>query len=97
MGEDKASFHLGGGHHLMIKTSQIVTMKETVRLFKKGKVIELDIEIKADFEKIPPEHHHTFIHMMTAKYGGVVNIHDNTDPFKIEDAPKRRWYQFWKH
>lgn len=96
MGEDKGTIHLGGGHHLIMQTSQTVTMKDVLRLFKNGKVVEMEVEIKADFEKVPSEYHQTLLHMLTAKYGSVVNIHDNTDPFEIEDAPEKRWYQFWK-
>ncbi len=43
MSENKGEIHIGGGHHLTIKASQIVRMKETIRLFKNNKVVELDI------------------------------------------------------
>jgi hypothetical protein len=96
MSENKGEIHIGGGHHLTIKASQIVRMKETIRLFKNNKVVELDIEITTDFEKIPSEYHQSLIHMLTARYGGIVNCHNNTDPFEIEEPPKKRWFQFWK-
>ena len=59
--------------------------------------ITLDIEIKADFGTIPSEYHQLFMQMMSVRYGGIVNIWDNTQPFAKPDIKKKRWYQFWKN
>lgn len=98
MGEkEKGEIHIGAGHHLIMKQSQIVSMKDRLVLFTGGgQVAELDVEIKADFENIPKEHHQTFIHMLSARYGGVVNCYSNTEPFEQPIKTKKRWYQFWK-
>ena len=98
MGEkDKGEIHIGGGQHLMVKTSQVVHLNDEIKLFtSKGHVASLNVEIKADFEKIPAKYHSTFIHMLTARYGGVVNIHSNTDPFSDPTPKTKKWYQFWK-
>lgn len=98
MGEkEKGEIYIGGGQHLILKTSQVVYLKEELKLFtSKGHVASLDVEIKADFENIPTEHHETFIHMLTARYGGIVNIHSNTEPFSEPTPKKKRWFQFWK-
>jgi hypothetical protein len=61
-----------------------------------GESILLDVEIKADFDKIPAEHHQTFCQMMMVRYGGIVNIWDNRQPFAKPDVKKKKWYQFWK-
>jgi hypothetical protein len=51
--------------------------------------------IKADFEKLPPQYHHLFMQMMSVRYGGIVNIWDNSHPF-TKPAEKKKWWQFWK-
>lgn len=98
MGKDeKGEIHIGNGQHLIMKQSSIVTMKDRLVLFTGGgKVSELEVEIKADFENIPKEHQQTFIHMLSARYGGVVNCYSNTEPFTQPIKNKKRWYQFWK-
>ena len=93
----EAEFHIGDGKHLTMKTSTTVQMKDQLQVMTgNAKGITLDIEIKADFEKIPAKYHSTFIHMLTARYGGVVNIHSNTDPFSDPTPKTKKWYQFWK-
>ena len=98
MGEkEKGEIYIGGGQHLIMKQSAIVTMKDRLVLFTNGgKVTELEVEIKADFENIPTEHQQTFIHMISARYGGVVNCYSNTEPFENPKSIKKRWFQFWK-
>lgn len=99
MGEkEKGEIHIGGGAHLVVKTAAVVTMKDELKLFvgKKGHVASLEVEIKANFDNIPTEYHQTFISMMTARYGGVVNLHDNTKSFNAPKEPPKKWYQFWK-
>lgn len=86
-----------GDHRLTVKSSTVVEIHEQLKLFTdKGKVEVLDVKIKADFGRIPPEHHQIFIQMMNARYGGVVKCYDNTSPFKVEDKPKNPWWVFWK-
>ena len=53
-------------------------------------------EFKADFEKIPPEYHHLFIQMMQVRYGSMINLWDNTQPFTKPEPKKKKWYQIWK-
>ena len=89
--------HIGAGNHLTIRSSYIVEMKDHLLLYTgKGDPIELSVEIKADFEKIPLDWHHTMIQMMAARYGGIVKCYDNTKPFKSPTPPKRKWWQVWK-
>jgi hypothetical protein len=90
-------FHIGDGSHLMIKSSTIVEMHDYLKLMTgEGSSLLLDVEIKADFDKIPPEYHQIFCQMMTVRYGGLVNIWDNTQPFAKPEIKKKKWYQFWK-
>lgn len=98
MGEkEKGEIHIGNGQHIIMKQSSIVTMKDRLVLFTGGgKVSELEVEIKADFENIPQEHQQTFIHMLSARYGGVVNCYRNTEPFEKAKPIKKRWFQIWK-
>ena len=93
----EAEFHIGDGQHLTMKTTYTVEMRDKLRLLSgDGKGQDLDIIISADFEKIPKEYHLLFMRMMMVKYGNVVNIHDNTNPFEEPKTPKKSWYQFWK-
>ena len=90
-------FYLGDGSHLTIKTSTIVEMHEYLKLLiGEGKNLVLDVEIKADFEKIPPEYHQLFCQMMMVRYGGIINIYDNSQPFAKPDIKKKKWWQIWK-
>ena len=90
-------FHIGDGSHLMIKSSTIVEMHDYLKLMTgEGSSLLLDVEIKADFDKIPPEYHQMFCQMMTVRYGGLINIWDNTHPFAKPEIKKKKWYQFWK-
>lgn len=92
----QAEFHIGDGKHLSVKTSTVVQMHDQLRVMTgEAKSLTLDIEIKADFEKIPPEFHQMFMQMMQIRYGSIVNIWDNTQPFTKPEV-KRKWYQFWK-
>ncbi len=95
--EKKGEFHIGDGSHLTIKSSTIVEMHDYLKLMTgDAKSLVLDVEIKADFEKIPPEYHQLFCQMMMVRYGGIVNIWDNTQPFAKPEVKKKKWYQFWK-
>lgn len=95
--EKKGEFYIGDGSHLTVKSSTIVEMHDYLKLMiEDGKSITLDVVIKADFEKIPPEYHQLFCQMMMVRYGGIVNIWDNTQPFAKPEIKRKKWYQFWK-
>ena len=95
--KEEAEFHIGDGKHLIMKQTTIVSMKDQLRLMiGEGKSIALDVEIKADFDKIPKEYHRLFMQMMQVRYGGIVNVWDNTQPFAKPEVNKKRWYQIWK-
>lgn len=90
-------FYLGGGSHLTVKSSTVVEMHDYLKLLiSEGKDLILDVEIKADFEKIPPEYHQLFCQMMMVRYGGIINIYDNKQPFAKPDVKKKKWWQIWK-
>jgi hypothetical protein len=96
--QKEGEFHIGNGQHLLVKSSTIVEMHDHLKLMAgDSNQITLDIEIKADFGTIPSEYHQLFMQMMSVRYGGIVNIWDNTQPFAKPDIKKKRWYQFWKN
>ncbi len=89
-------FFIGDSTYLTVKSTTSVTMNDYLRVMKdKNNNITLDIEIKADFNKIPHEYHKLFMQMMAVRYGGVINIWDNNHPFS-KPITKKRWWQFWK-
>lgn len=93
----EGEFHIGDGAHLTVKSSTIVEMRDHLKLMTgDGKSTTLDVVIKADFDKIPPQYHQLFMQMMSVRYGGIVNIWDNTQPFANPEVKKKKWYQFWK-
>jgi len=95
--KEEAEFHIGDGKYLTMKQTTTVEMKDQLRLMTgDGKGITLDVSIKADFEKIPPEYHQLFLQMLQVRYGGMVNIWDNTSPFTPPEKRKKKWYQIWK-
>ena len=90
-------FHIGDGSHLIVKSSTIVEMRDYLKLMiADNKSVDLDVVIKADFDKIPPQYHQLFMQMMSVRYGGIVNIWDNRQPFAKPEVKKKKWYQFWK-
>lgn len=94
MGEQQ--LFIGDTNHLVMKTSYTVEMHDKISIHKGGKKpVELDIKIIADFERVPAEYHNTFIQMLSARYGGTVNVYDNTEPFAFT-SKKKKWYQIWK-
>lgn len=93
----EGEFHIGDGSHLTVKSSTVVEMRDYLKLMiGAGEDVTLDVVIKADFEKIPPKYHQLFCQMMMVRYGGIVNIWDNTQPFAKPEDDKKKWYQFWK-
>ena len=93
----EGDFHIGDGAHLTVKSSTVVEMYDYLKLMTgDGKNVTLDVVIKADFDKIPPQYHQLFCQMMMVRYGGIINIYDNTQPFAKPEVKKKKWYQFWK-
>ena len=87
---------MGDGQHLNIQSSQHLQTFNSLKLFTvEDGAIELNIEIKADFSKIPEKYHEVFLNMFSSKYVGTTSFGDN--PFSLcKPAPKRKWYQIWK-
>jgi hypothetical protein len=85
-----------GGKHLNIQSANYVQTYNSLQLITPDNgTIELNVEIKADFSKIPEKYHEVFLNMFSSKYVGRVSFGDN--PFsQCQPAPKRKWYQFWK-
>lgn len=95
--EKKSEFYIGDTSYLTMKTSTIIEMRDRLKLMVgNGESVDLDVSIKADFEKIPPEYHQLFCQMMSVRYGGIVNVWDNTQPFAKPPLKNKKWYQFWK-
>ena len=93
----EGEYYIGDTSYLTMKTSTIIEMHDQLKLMTgDGKGISLDVKILADFEKIPPEFHQLFCQMMMVRYGGIVNIWDNTQPFAKPEVVKKKWYQIWK-
>ncbi len=91
-----AEVFIGDNTYLTVKSTTTVTINDYLRVMvDKNDSITLDIEIKADFNKIPHEYHELFMQMISVRYGGVVNIWDKNHPFSKPIA-KKRWWQFWK-
>jgi hypothetical protein len=95
MKKDNSEIYLGGGH-LNIQSSQYVQTYNSLQLITiDDGAIELNVEIKADFSKIPEKYHEVFLNMFSSKYVGTTSFGDN--PFSVcKPAPKKKWYQFWK-
>jgi hypothetical protein len=91
----EAELFLGGGH-LNIESAQYVQTYNSLKLITiDDGAIELNVEIKADFSKIPEKYHEVFLNMFSSKYVGTTSFGDN--PFSLcKPAPKRKWYQIWK-
>jgi hypothetical protein len=95
--QKEGEFYIGDTSYLTMKSSTIIEMRDHLRLMVDDDTrISLDVSIKADFDGIPSEYHQLFCQMMTVRYGGIVNIWDNTQPFAKPDISKKKWYQFWK-
>lgn len=88
--------YLGTGNNLLIHSTQLVSLRETLVLMDTNKEpIELDVKIEADFSTIPEQYHEVFLNMMTVKYYNKVSFGDN--PFSQCLSPgKKKWWQFWR-
>jgi hypothetical protein len=96
MSKKDAEINLGQGNNIEMKTSQIVSINDTLYLITPdiGSVI-LSVKIEADFNTIPEKYNEVFLNMMSSKYLGRVSFGDN--PFsQCQPAPKKTWWQFWK-
>lgn len=96
--DKKAEIIVNNGQVLSIRTSYIVEMHETLSVtIEGGDTINLDMRVSADFKGIPEEYHEMFIHMMSARYGGRVNLSaDKKSPFDVEMPPPSKWWEIWK-
>jgi hypothetical protein len=84
-----------GADTFYVKTSTIVKLNEYFSLITINGVIDLKVDITADFEKIPQEYHEVLLNMLTSKYINKVSFCDNA--FSKCNLPKKnKWYQFWK-
>lgn len=87
--------NLGGGNNMIVTTSKLVSLHETLTLVHTNKTYQLDVKIEADFNKIPEDLQEVFLNIMTAKYSSTVSFGDN--PFsRCIPLYKKRWWQFWK-
>lgn len=78
-----------------VKASKIVQINEYFSLMTTNGVIDLRVDISADFENIPEEYHEVLLNMLTSKYLNKVSFGHN--PFsKCSPPQKKKWYQFWK-
>jgi ABC-type transporter MlaC component len=78
-----------------VKASKVVELSEYFSLITTTGSIDLRVEIKADFEKIPEEYHEVLLNMLTSKYINKVSFGHN--PFSQCRPPqKKKWFQFWK-
>ena len=95
--QKEGEYYIGDTSYLTMKSSTIIEMRDQLKLLiEDGKSVNLDISIKADFDKIPPEYQQLFCQMMQVRYSGIVNVWDNTQPFAKPDAKPKKWYQIWK-
>jgi hypothetical protein len=87
--------NLGGGNNMIVATSKLVSLHETLVVVHNGKSTHLDVKIEADFNSIPESFHEVFLNVMTSKYSSCVSFGDN--PFsQCVPTSKKRWWQFWK-
>ena len=95
MAKKETEIYLGGGH-LNIQSANYVQTYNSLQLITPDDgAIELNVEIKADFSKIPEKYHEVFLNMISTKYLDSVSFGDN--PFSLcQSSPKKKWYQFWK-
>lgn len=87
---------MGDGNHINLQSSQYITTHNSLKLVTPTDgAIEMDVEIRADFSKIPEKYHEVFLNIFSAKYTNTVSFGDN--PFsQCIPQPKKKWYQFWK-
>jgi uncharacterized protein YutE (UPF0331/DUF86 family) len=78
-----------------IKTSTVVKLNEYFSLMTNEGVVDLKVDITADFNDIPEKYHEVLLNMLTSKYINKVSFGHN--PFSECKPPKnKKWYQFWK-
>jgi hypothetical protein len=95
MNKKETEINLGGGYNLDLRSSRIVSTKQTLYLSTAQGSIPLNVDISCDFDSIPKEYHEVFLNIFSAKYLNRVSFGDN--PFsQCLPAPTKRWWQFWK-
>lgn len=95
MSKKQGEFHLGNGHFINMKSSNIVKLTEQFTVYTENGPITMNVDVSADFADIPKEYHEVFFNVMSSKYLNKVNFGDN--PFSnCRPTVKRSWWQFWK-
>jgi hypothetical protein len=95
MEKNNNEIYLGGGHLNIQSASYVQTYNSLQLITIDDGAIELNVEIKADFSKVPEKYHEVFLNMFSSRYIGTTSFGDN--PFSVcKPAPKKKWYQFWK-
>ena len=87
--------NIGGPDYFNVKSCTIVKLNEYFSVTTLDGVIDLKVEITADFNDIPEKYHEIFLNVLTSKYLNKVNFGQN--PFsECKPIVKRKWWQFWK-
>jgi hypothetical protein len=87
-------FHIGQGHFVNIKTSNVVKLYEQFVIYTEDGPVSLNVEVSADFAEIEPKYHEIFYNVLTSKYMNKASFGDN--PFSdCKPIRKRKWWQFW--
>jgi hypothetical protein len=95
MEKNNNEIYLGGGHLNIQSASYVQTYNSLQLITIDDGAIELNVEIKADFSKVPEKYHEVFLNMFSSRYIGTTSFGDN--PFSVcKPSPKKKWYQFWK-
>lgn len=87
--------HLGHGHYINIKNSNIVKLYEQFVVYTEEGPQFLNVKVMADFAEIDPKYHEIFYNVLTSKYTNKVSFGEN--PFSVcKPVVERKWWQFWK-
>lgn len=90
----KSHLNLTNCCQYQIKTTKVLTMKDEFTIICDNEPIVLEVEISADFEKVPEKYREMFLNMMTSKYMNVVtldnNIYSNT---YVEKKVKKNFFK----
>lgn len=83
-----------GSDYINIKASTIVRLNENFVVFTEEGPITLEVDIHADFEKIPEKYHEIFLNVLTSKYLNKVSYGQNSFS-KCNPIVKKKWWEFW--
>jgi hypothetical protein len=94
--KQNSEISIGGPDVFSVKASTIVKLNEYFSVTTLDGVIDLKVDITADFNEIPEKYHEIFLNVLTSKYLNKVNFGQN--PFsECKPIVKRKWWQFWKN